>query len=82
MVQYKTRSYENLRVNLRALMVTAGISQGDLSIRSGIARPHINRILNGKQLPRIDILDLLAEALEVPTDRLIAEPKKISRRAS
>lgn len=82
MIERETPSYTHFCENVRTLMRSMGISQVELAARCQIARPNLNRLLSGRQFPRFDILDQIAQALNVSADRLIAEPKKISRRAS
>jgi len=57
---------------LRALRSQRGDSQHGLAQRAGVNRVSIARIEAGHQLPRYSTLVALAEALDVPLDRLLA----------
>lgn len=51
---------------IRALREASGLSQGALSLRTGIHRPIVSRLESGRWLPQLATLDRLAEALDVP----------------
>lgn len=57
---------------LRILRTDGGITQEQLSRRSGVHRVTIARIETGEQLPRYQTLDALAAALGLSVDTLIA----------
>lgn len=58
---------------IRSARQSRGTSQVALSRASGIAQEVISRIENGKQAPRADTLLKLAEALDLPVDKLLGE---------
>lgn len=66
------------RERLREAMNRAGISQRELAERADTGYPGINRILQGKQTPTIELADRLADAVGVPLSDLLG---KKSRRA-
>lgn len=55
---------------IRRLRENAGMTQADLSERTGIQRPNISRIERGGQMPGADILLQLARALDVTPDEI------------
>lgn len=68
---------ENFRVNLATAMELAGISQYKLAEASGVARPHLNGILNGNTpSPGIECCERLAAAVGIPLTALLLDPKK------
>ena len=60
-----------LATRLRALRSGHGVTQQELAAESGISRVSIARIESGHQLPRYQTLVALAEALELPIERLL-----------
>ncbi len=62
---------DTFRDNLRRVMRLRGISQRDLAIRAKTSYPGINRILQGKQTPTIELADRLADSLEIPLSSLL-----------
>lgn len=56
---------------LRALRSGKGVTQEELAAASGMSRVSIARIETGRQLPRYQTLVALAEALELPIERLL-----------
>jgi DNA-binding XRE family transcriptional regulator len=59
---------------LRALRSELGMTQKELAGRSGITRVSVARIETAQQSPRYRTLTALAEALNVPIERLLAGP--------
>ena len=57
--------------NLRAAMDDADVSVSYLSSITGLSRRTINRYLDGTTLPRLDDLEILAEALGVTRYKLL-----------
>ena len=57
---------------IREAMRAAGVSQGELSIKTGISKNTLNRRLNGA-VPTYGELAVIAEALGRPLSALIAE---------
>ncbi|WOT13155.1 helix-turn-helix transcriptional regulator [Leptospira interrogans] len=62
---------EKLGNNIRSLRSKKGWSQSELADKVGAHLTHINRIENGKYLPSLDTVVLLAEALECSLDILV-----------
>ncbi|AXR62923.1 helix-turn-helix domain-containing protein [Leptospira mayottensis] len=62
---------EKLGTNIRSLRSKKGWSQTELADKIGVHLTHINRIENGKYLPSLDTVVLLAEALESSLDILV-----------
>ncbi len=58
--------------NLKRLRKEAGLSQEALGDLAGLDRTHIGYFENGKRIPRIDTIYLIAEALEVEAGSLLA----------
>jgi transcriptional regulator with XRE-family HTH domain len=56
---------------IRAERTKAGLSQGDLARRAGIAHASLSRIENGNRSPNMSTLDALAQALQVDVHELI-----------
>jgi len=50
------------------------LSQTDLEKRTGLLRFHISRIENGHAVPKLETLEKIAAALEVPLYRLFYDP--------
>lgn len=58
------------------LMEQKGITQKELSKRSGIAESSISRYLHSEKMPRMDVVINFAKALEVETEYLLDENEK------
>jgi transcriptional regulator with XRE-family HTH domain len=56
---------ESFGAHLRAARSAAGLSQSELSERSGLPKPTLSRYENGHVLPSLQTLRKLAEALQV-----------------
>ncbi len=67
MADVKERFAENLAYYLKR----AGLTQEDLAARSGIHRTQAGKLVNGKQMPRLDTLLRLAGALDVSVADLV-----------
>jgi transcriptional regulator with XRE-family HTH domain len=65
------------RIRLREAMEKAGISQRELAERANTSYPGINRILQGKQAPTLELADRLSDAVGVHLTDLL---EKNSRR--
>lgn len=62
----KTQSQEikmQIAQNIRRLRREVGMTQTEISVRSGIARPNIARIESGKHTPSIETLVAIANAM-------------------
>ncbi len=60
---------------VREARETHGLRQEDLARMSGIARPNIVRIEQGRHVPTFATLKKIADALRLDMNRLTAEPK-------
>lgn len=69
----------NFRQRLREAMEKNGVTQRELAKRADTSYPGINRILQGKQAPTLELADRLADCLGIPLTELLG---KNSRRAS
>ena len=58
------------------LMEQKGITQKELSKRSGIAESSISRYLHSEKMPRMDVVINFDKALEVDTEYLLDEKEK------
>lgn len=58
---------------LRALRLEAGLTQAELARRTGIHRPNIARVEAGRHTPSLETLSRLAQAIGVPTTRVLGE---------
>jgi transcriptional regulator with XRE-family HTH domain len=61
---------------LRELREKAGVSQNELSKRSGVYRTTIGKLEKDLQQPLWQIVVALAQALNVPTDAFLGEGEK------
>jgi transcriptional regulator with XRE-family HTH domain len=66
------KSRQKLATNLRRLRVERGISQERLAADSGVDRAYVGGIERQTENPTIEVLDKLAEALEVEIGELLA----------
>jgi putative transcriptional regulator len=48
----------------------AGLADEALALRAGLSRSHLNRIKNGRVIPRVDTAIAVARALHVRVDQL------------
>ena len=62
-----------LGARLRALRLGAGLTQAELARRTGIHRPNIARVEAGRHTPSLETLARLANAIGVPTTRVLAD---------
>jgi DNA-binding XRE family transcriptional regulator len=58
---------------LRALRLSAGLTQAELARRTGIHRPNIARVEAGRHTPSLETLARLAAAIGVPTTRVLSD---------
>ncbi len=61
-----------LGAGIRALREQRNLSQESLSDRAGISYQYLSGIENGKENFTIQILESLAQALDMPLERLVA----------
>ncbi len=72
----KTMKTNRIR-DLADLRLSTGLSQGELSDRTGIARGTISRIESGRIRPSLDEVRWIAEALEVGEAEVIEALEQI-----
>ena len=58
---------------IRELRLAAGLTQAELARRTGIHRPNIARVEAGRHTPSLETLARLANAIGVPTTRVLDE---------
>lgn len=56
---------------IRELRLAAGLTQAELARRTGIHRPNIARVEAGRHTPSLETLTRLAQAIGVPTTRVL-----------
>ncbi|WP_293679829.1 helix-turn-helix transcriptional regulator [uncultured Phenylobacterium sp.] len=61
--------------NLRALRTAKSLSQERLAIDAGVDRAWVSELEREQGNTSVDLLDRLAEALDVPVAALLAEPE-------
>lgn len=64
------RVLADLGVSLRAARLEAGLSQEELSLRTGVHRNYIGGVERGERSPTVETIAKLAEALNVPLAEL------------
>ena len=79
-VSVDTPCVQYLRENLKEILATLEISQGELAEKCGVSRVTINMILNAKVVPGLDIVGQIATALGIETERLVRAPENRPRR--
>ena len=60
---------------VRLLRIAAGLSGGELSLRSSMSRSMLSRIENGLVSPSVELIDRIAQALGVPLSRFFADTR-------
>lgn len=65
---------QRIGANVRAEMARRGVSQTALAERLGMTQTAVSTRLRGKVAFNVDELAAVAEALEIPVARLMAEP--------
>lgn len=68
---------KDLRFSLSTLVRNSGMSQRELSMKSGISQTAISRYLNGQQTPSIEAIINLAYALDCELEDIIEIDEKI-----
>jgi transcriptional regulator with XRE-family HTH domain len=61
----------DLGKNLRAARKKLGLTQEEVSERSGVQAGEVSRIERGKRDPQVSTLEKLAAAVELPPGRLL-----------
>lgn len=57
--------------NLRRLRLAAGMSQTDVATVCGVEKSRLSRYENGHLIPRVDTIEVLAEALKVKPQEIV-----------
>ena len=68
--------------NLRRIRVDRGISQAALAVDAGLDQAQVSRIEKGNENPSVDLLDRLAQALNVDVAEFLVQPKRGEKRAA
>lgn len=66
---------DNFRDNLRRRCESQGISQQELSRKSGVHYVTINRILRGHTVPTIPVAEALARAAGIALEKILAKTR-------
>lgn len=66
----------NFRERLREAMKHRGVSQRELAERAHTSYAGINRILQGRQVPTIELADRLSDAVGVPLAKLLEKKSR------
>lgn len=66
----------NFRDRLREAMKKRGVSQRELAERARTSYAGINRILQGRQVPTIELADRLSDAVGVPLSKLLEKKSR------
>lgn len=66
------QAISNLSSNLRRLLADRGMSQAELARITGDGEMNVSRYVRGSVMPGAGALARLADALGVPTDRLLS----------
>jgi len=61
---------------LRNIREMKKLSQGELARRSGLLRCYLSRVENGHTVPKIETLEKIARAFEIPMYQLFYEDEK------
>ena len=61
---------------LRVLREAKSLTQGDIEKATGLTRPYISRVENGRSVPGIEILERWARALGMPLYQLMYDGEK------
>ena len=65
---------EAFRRNVREMLDLKGMTRVELARRSGLSRPWLSGMLNGKAIPSLLTCERIARALVTPLEVLIASP--------
>lgn len=63
----KSGSYAILSKTIKTFRKKQGLSQQQLSIKSGVSQGQLSKIERGEHMPSIDNLDAISTALKIPT---------------
>ena len=61
---------------VKETMAISGMTQRELSVAVGIGESHLNRIINGKLAPGVDLASRIAAALDKTVDELWLKPER------
>ena len=64
---------ERIGARVRDIRTAQGMTSTRLAERSGMQRPNLSRLESGKHVPSLETLERIAEALDVPVARLLAQ---------
>lgn len=70
---------ENFRLNLRAALEFIGHTQDWLAIETGLSRPYINRLLQGKHDPTLPTCEKISDVLHVSLASMLGEPRDFQK---
>lgn len=71
------KTYSSFGLVLRILRISKGLSQEELAARLGMnSNTHISRLESGIQIPNLDMVFRLAEALEIKASEIIVMMEK------
>lgn len=70
------RLRHNLAANLRRIRSERKLSQDDFAALVEVHRTYVNHLEQARRSPTIDVIERMADNLEIDPCALIAEPKK------
>lgn len=70
------RLRQNLAANIRRIRTERGLSQDDFAALVEVHRTYINQLEHAKRGPTIDVIERMADRLEISACDLLAEPPK------
>lgn len=70
------RLRHNLAANLRRIRAERKLSQDDFAALVEVHRTYVNHIEQARRSPTIDVIERMADRLEIDPCALIAEPRK------
>ncbi len=72
------KTWDNMRANMKAIRTSKNLTQADLGERMNRGRVFVTELENGRYCPTLALVELVANALEVPVPTLIADTDKKS----
>ena len=66
-------------LNVRKYRLERELSQEDLAFESGLHRTYVSGVERGVRNPTVTVVERLAEALKVPSAKLLEEPRSRRR---
>jgi transcriptional regulator with XRE-family HTH domain len=70
------QAVQNFRANVRSAMASLGWSQDKLATEAELSRPFLNRVLQGRQEPSLEVCDRIADALHSDLSELLGSPRQ------